>query len=141
MTRLPSVTVGDLRRIPPWRALAAAGGLALAVLAFSPSRPEGAHPEPPRALSRTLAPAAGAVRLPHAWLAAPPARLAPGERIDLIGARGGERGGVVSVAVDARVLELEADALVLELAGDEPAAVASARANGYALLVVLRSSR
>ena len=142
MTRLSSVTVGELRRIPPWRLVLAGLGVALALLAVSGARAEPGAIAPRVSVARALLPGATAVRIPHTWLAATPPRSAPGDRVDLIGSRPADRtGGVVTVATDARILELESEAVVLELAPEDAAALAAAHASGYALLVLVRASR
>lgn len=142
MTRLPSVTVGELRRIPPWRLVLGAIGIALALLAASGARAEPDAVAPRTSVARALLPGTAAVRVPHAWLAATPPRSAPGDRVDLIGSRPADRtGSVVTVATDARLLDLESEALVLELTMDDAAALAAAHAGGYALLVLVRPAR
>ncbi len=79
--------------------------------------------------------------MPNGWLAAQPPRLSPGDRIDLIGARPGERGNVATIAIDARVVELDGEATVLEVGPDDAAAIAAARVNGYLIVVLLRATR
>lgn len=137
MRNLPAVTTGVLRRTPQWRMViaAAAALLALAGLVLPGELPPAAAPA---SLARTLPPDAVALRVPHAWLAATPPRLLEGDRVDVLAARPGDRGGAIVVASEVRVLEGSDEALVIELASDDAVALALARAGGYLLLVLLR---
>lgn len=141
MRRLPSVTVGRLRTLPTWRAAAAAGAVLLAAVTVFGQRGDSIGPAAPQSLALTLAPSGLAARVPHTWLAAAPPRLAPGDRLDVIGSRIGERSGAANIVVDARVIEVDGDAFVLELAADDAVALALARANAYLLFALLRPRR
>lgn len=141
MIRLASVTPGQLRRIPPWRLAAAASALLLALVTLLAPRSEAPAATPSPSLAAAVAPAALAARVPHAWLAAAPPRLAAGDRVDVIGSRASERVGAVNIVVDARVLEVYGDAVVLELAAEDVTALVAARAHAYVLILVLRPTR
>lgn len=141
MIRLASVTPGRLRRVPQWRLIAATGALLLALLTLLAP-----HVEPPASvaapsLAAALEPDSLAARIPHVWLAAAPPRLAAGNHVDVVGSRPGDRFGVASVIVDARVLEAGPDAVVLALAPEDLSALVAARANAYLLMLVIRSGR
>ncbi len=139
MTRLPSVTTGLLRRVPAWRVALASAGLVLTLAGvfFPRESPAAATPA---SLARAIAADAVAVRVPHAWFAAPPPRVVVGDRVDILGARAVDR-SAVAVASAARVVLVEPEALVLELGAEDAAALAVARAGGYLLVVLLLPGR
>lgn len=129
--RLPAVTVGTLA--PPSHAqlaLAAAGVALAAIVAVLPREPAAA---PSERAAPVAAPGALAVRVPYAWLAATPP-VAAGDRLEVLGSTAAEGATVVVVIAPARVLSVEADALVLELSPDDVIALAVARAHSYLLL-------
>jgi len=136
VNRLPSVTTGVRRYESVLRAALASAGIVLALVSMLLPRDAPAAATP-ASLARLVAPDAVAVRVPHGWLAAPPPRLASGDRVDLLAARSQDR-AAISVAGAARILAADDDALVIEVAADDAAALAVARAGGYVLVVLLR---
>jgi hypothetical protein len=136
--RLPSVTTGLARaRRREQLLLALAGaGVALALLLLPGRGPAAAGPAPD--LATAVADGAVAFVLPHAWLAAPPPPLVGGDRVDILASGADRAGGAVLAASDARVLLAQPDAVVLEVAAEDVAALAIARARTYVLLLVLR---
>jgi len=135
--RLPSVTTGLVRTGARHRFVIAGIGvvLALAIL-IAPRDPTAAGAAPD--LAPLVARGGVAFVLPHAWLAAPPPPLVGNDRVDVLASAVDRNAAAVLAASDARVLFTQADAVVLEVAPDDVAALAVARAHAYVLLLVLR---
>ncbi|OLC58232.1 MAG: hypothetical protein AUH85_01220 [Chloroflexi bacterium 13_1_40CM_4_68_4] len=137
MIRIPSVTTGLVRNSTRYRFVFAAAGavLALAIL-IAPRDPAvaGAAPD----LAPLVAQGGVAFVLPHMWLAAPPPPLVANDRVDVLASAVDRTTGAVLAASDARVLLTQPDAVVLEVAPDDVAALAVARAHAYVLVLVLR---
>lgn len=139
MIRLPSVTIGVVRRnIGAPIALAVACAVLIAA-AYAASAPQAGSALVPPSLAEELGPAMSAIRVPHAWLAAGPPRLRRGDRVDVIASRGGDAAGVVRVLGDVRVLEIAEDAVVVEASAEDIATLALARAGAYLFLLSLRA--
>ncbi len=120
--------------------VAAAVALVLAGLAAMETRP-GGDAIPPAPLADQLEPRTWALALPMSWLSTPIPDTRPGDVLDLIGARTGERATAVEVATGLRVMSVSERSIVVELTDDAASAIASARARGLALVPILRSSR
>jgi hypothetical protein len=138
---LPSLTVGrarlDVRRF----AAGLAAFLLLALAAGSALVSAGGdQPSRPAALRDRLAPATWALTVPTAWLATP-SRLAPGDRVDLLGVRSGDRPSALPLAADLLVMEADPDRVVFEVDEDAATTIAAARASALVLVPLLRSTR
>jgi hypothetical protein len=75
-----------------------------------------------------------------AWLATP-SRLAPGDRVDLLGVRAGDRPSALPLAADLLVMEADPDRVVFEVDEDAATTIAAARASALVLVPLLRSTR
>jgi len=140
---LPSLTAGALRRRPPRRAmLGAAGALflsfALVVGTHGSAQPPSADPA---TLAATLAPGTWALAIPTSWFVAPVAGLRPGDHLDVLALRPGERATATVVAVDLLVVSADERAVVVGSGADDATALGVARASGLLLLPLLRSTR
>ncbi len=141
---LPALMV-QARRRPPRRALLVAGGalvLAAALLiALSPSVGPARAAPPPPSVSEALEPGSWAVSVPTSWFAAPISGLRPGDRIDVIGLRPGERPTARAVALDLRVMSADERTVVVGTGAEDAAGLVIARASGLMLVPMLRSTR
>lgn len=140
---LPSLTAAALRQRPPRRAvLGAAGslllGLALLFGTRGPSQPATADPA---TLASALAPGTWALSIPTSWFVAPIAGLRPGDRVDVLALRPGERATATVVAFDLVVVSADERAVVVGSGADDATALGVARASGLLLLPLLRSTR
>jgi hypothetical protein len=125
-----------MRRI----ALGAASAL-LTIGALGAEMIGAAAPSPPASLAESLAPSTWAMTLPAAWLAAPVPRVGPGDLIDVLAVRQGERAYAVPVAYATRVVTVDERGLVLEVDEEGASAIAIARGGGLLLVPLLRSTR
>ncbi len=128
---LPSLTAAAARRRPPRRAMLGAGGALLIAISLifatrGPAQP--ANPDPAR-LAAALAPKTWALSIPTGWFVAPIAGLRPGDRLDILALRPGERATATVVAIDLLVVSADETALGV------------ARASGLLLFPLLRSTR
>ena len=140
---LPSLTADALRRRPPRRAvLGAAGSLllasALVVGTRGPSQPANAEPS---TLASALAPRTWALAIPTGWFVAPIVGLRPGDRLDILALRPGERATATVVAFDLLVVSADERSVVVGTGADDATALGVARASGLLLLPLLRSTR
>jgi hypothetical protein len=137
---LPALTASR-RRFPVRRIALGATSALLTIGAFGAHMSGAVVPSPPVSLADSLAPSTWAMTLPAAWLAAPVPRIGPGDLIDVLAVRQGERAYAVPVAYAARVVAADERGLGLELDEDGASAIASARGGGLLLVPLLRSTR
>ena len=135
---LPLSRTIPLRRV----AVLAAAFVLAAAAALTALTPANAHPEPPApSLAARLGPRTWAMAIPVAWLAAPMPDLRADDVVDLLGTHAGERAIASEVATGLRVMSMDEGTIVVELAVDDAAAIAEARARGLSLVPILRSSQ
>jgi Flp pilus assembly protein CpaB len=139
---LPSLTA-VARRGPPRRTVFSAGGTFLLVLAALASQHASTPPEAaaPATLADALAPGTWAVSIPTSWLVAPIAGLRPGDRLDILALRPGERATATAVAFDLLVMSADDHAVIVGTGADDATALGVARASGLLLVPLLRSTR
>ncbi len=140
---LPSLTADMLRRRPPHRAvLGGAGALLIAVALLlgtrGPAQPANAVGA---TLASTLAPGTWALSIPTSWFVAPIVGLRPGDHLDVLALRPGERATATVVAFDLLVVSADERAVVVGSGADDATALGVARASGLLLLPLLRSAR
>ncbi len=141
---LPALTVRSRGR-PPRRTLLAVGGalvLAAAVLLFGSAlvgSPRAAPPPPP--VAEALDPGTWAVSVPISWFAAPISGLRPGDRLDVLALRAGDRPTAKAVAMDLRVMAVDERTVVVGTGAEDATGLAVARASGLMLIPLLRSTR
>lgn len=137
---LPALTLSR-RRVPLRRALLGAGSvlLTLASIASAATAPEEAGA--PDSVADVLRPASWAMTLPAAWLAAPVPRLRPGDQLDILLVRPGDRAYAAPVAYGVSVISTDESGLVLEVDEADAIAIGSARGAGFLLVPLLRSTR
>jgi Flp pilus assembly protein CpaB len=140
---LPSLTADVLRQRPPRRAvLGAAGALLLALALVVGTRgPAQSASAGPATLASTLAPGTWALAIPTSWFVAPIVGLRPGDRLDVLALRPGERATATVVAFDLLVVSADERAVVVGSGADDATALGVARASGLLLLPLLRSTR
>ena len=139
---LPTLTAVARRR-PPRRALLGAGGALLISLSLVAAL-HGATPSAmgaPPTMADALAPSTWAISVPISWFAAPIAGLRPGDRIDVLALRPGERANATAVAFDLLVISSDDRAVVFGTGADDATALGIARASGQLLIPLLRSTR
>jgi Flp pilus assembly protein CpaB len=139
---LPSLTAVARRR-PPRRASLAAAGALLVGLAIVLSPHAGAAPAPVAvpSIAEGLPPGTWAMSIPTSWLSAPIAGLHPGDRLDVIALRPGERAAASAIAFDLLVVSADERTVVIASGADDVTALGVARANGSMLVPLLRSTR
>lgn len=115
--------------------LAAAAGLT----ALLPARVDPSAPAP--SLAQQLEPGTWALAIPVSWLSAPIPGVRQGDVIDLLGTRAGERATAREVASGLRLRSADERTLVVELTPGDASEIADARAQGLALIPLLRSGR
>ena len=96
---------------------------------------------PAPGLADELGPATWAMNIPVTWLAAPAPPLRPGDEIDLLAMRQGDKPYAVPVAYGVIVLVGSERGLLLQVDEVDASALASARSSGLQLLALLRSTR
>lgn len=139
---LPTLSAAARRR-PPRRAVLGAGGallLALATVFATHSAPSSASVAP-ATIAETLAPNTWAIAIPTAWFAAPIAGLRPGDRVDVLALKPGDRATATAVAFDLLVVVADDHAVVFGTGADDATALGVARASGQLLIPLLRSTR
>ena len=140
---LPTLTAVARRR-PPRRALLGAGGallIGLSVIVGLRGATPSAAGTPPATIAEALAPSTWAMSVPISWFAAPIAGLRPGDRVDVIALRPGERASATAVAFDLLVVSADDRAVVFGTGADDATALGVARASGQLLIPLLRSTR
>lgn len=98
-------------------------------------------PTRPASLAEELRPSSWAIEIPAAWLAAPVRSVRPGDSLDILAVRGGDRGYAIPVAYAVIVMSVDERALVLEVDQDDAIAIANARGASLLLVPLLRSTR
>ena len=139
---LPTLTAAARRRPPRRGVLGAAGALFLLLALLSAVR--GSAPAPdvtPRTLAEALAPSSWAIAVPVSWFAAPIVGLRPGDHVDVLALRPGERPVATAVAFDLIVVSVDDRAVVFGTGADDATALGVARAGGQLLIPLLRSTR
>jgi Flp pilus assembly protein CpaB len=140
---LPTLTAAARRR-PPRRSLLGAGGallMALSAVIALRGGPSPAAGAPPTTIAAALAPSSWAISVPISWFAAPIAGLRPGDRVDVLALRPGERASATAVAFDLLVVSADERAVVFGAGADDATAIGVARASGQLLIPLLRSLR
>ena len=140
---LPSLTV-IARRRPPRRALLGAGGALLLVLGATLSLRSATTPAsatPVVTIAEGLAPGTWGMAVPTSWFSAPIAGLRPGDRLDVLAVRPGERATATAIAFDLVVVTVDERAIVIGSGADDITALGIARASGLLLIPLLRSTR
>jgi hypothetical protein len=138
---LPSLTAVARRRPPRRAILGGAGALLVAASLIASLRAQpaavGAAPE---TMADALAPGTWAISIPSGWLAAPIAGLRPGDRLDILALRPGEKATATAVAFDLVVLSADDRAVIVGTGADDATALGIARASGLLLVPLLRST-
>ena len=140
---LPTLTAVARRR-PPRRALLGAGGallIALAMILTVHGNAPSAAGTSTATMAEALAPNTWAMSVPVSWFAAPIAGLRPGDRVDVLALRPGERASATAVAFDLLVVSADERAVVFGTGADDATALGVARAGGQLLIPLLRSTR
>lgn len=139
---LPSLTAAARRR-PPRRAILGAGGAALLavslLLSLCGSTPS--TTAAPKPMAEVLEPGTWAMSVPVTWFAAPIGGLRPGDRLDFLAIRPGERATATAIAFDMLVISADDRSLVVGSGADDVTALGVARASGLLLIPLLRSTR
>jgi hypothetical protein len=139
---LPSLTAVARRR-PPRRAIAGASGALLLVvsLLFAVHGSSPSAVVSSTAMADALAPGTWAIAIPTSWFVAPIGGLRPGDRLDVLALRPGERATATAVAFDLLVVSADDHAVVVGSGADDVTALGVARASGLLLIPLLRSTR
>ncbi len=136
---LPSLTTAGRRPLVR-RALLGIASAVLAAGAIGASLLGGTS-DASAGLSDALGPATWAMRVPTAWLAAPPPDLRRADALDLFAVRAGDRSYALPVAYAVVVVGADREGLVLELDEEDAVAIATAHAGGLLIVPLLRSTR
>ena len=138
---LPSLTAVARRR-PPRRAIMGGVGalLLVASLLASVRASPVAESATPATLAESLAAGTWAISIPTGWLVAPIAGLHPGDRLDILALRPGERATATAVAFDLLVVAADDRAVVVGAGAEDATALGVARASGLLLIPLLRST-
>lgn len=118
--------------------LIGAGLLALAAT-LAPTVATPAVPAP--GLADQLGPATWAMQIPAGWLAGPAPPLRPGDAIDVLALRPGNKPYAVPIAYGLTVLASTERGVLLQVDEVDASALASARSGGLLLVALLRSTR
>jgi len=139
---LPTLTAVARRRRTPGRLGLAAAGAAVIGLALV-IRPAPAIEGVARnvTMAESLAPNTWALTIPAGWLATPLVGTRPGDRLDVLALRPGDRASATAIAFDLLVVSVDERALVVGCAAEDATAIAVARASGLLLVPLLRSTR
>lgn len=139
---LPSLTI-RARRIPRVRLLSGIASAALLAAGLAGSLPGPAARAEPAAvpLAQRLAPASWGLAVPAGWFAAPLADFRPGDRIDVLSLRAGERPAATAIAFDLEVMSIDERTVILGVSAFDATAIATARAGGQLIIPLLRSTR
>jgi len=95
----------------------------------------------PAGMADTLAPGTWALSIPTTWFVAPISGLRPGDHLDILALRPGERATATAVAFDLIVVSADDRAVIVGSGADDATAVGVARASGLLLVPLLRSTR
>jgi hypothetical protein len=79
--------------------------------------------------------------VPTSWFIAPIAGLRPGDHLDVLALRPGERASATAVAFDLVVVSVDERAVVVGTGADDATALGVARASGLLLIPLLRSTK
>lgn len=123
--------------------LSGIGGAALLAVSLLVGM-NGASPTPVASSIPTadaLAPGTWAIALPTGWFVAPITGLRPGDRLDVLAIRPGERATATAVAFDLLVVSADEHTVVVGSGADDVTALGVARASGLLLIPLLRSTR
>jgi len=139
---LPSLSlIARRRRIPRRPALAVAGTLVLAAAALFGPAPSEAGVTGAASVADTLAPDTWALTVPTAWLATSVGGARPGDRLDVLALRAGDRATATAIAFDLLVVSVDERGLIVGCVAEDATAIAVARASGLLLVPLLRSTR
>ena len=139
---LPSLSlIARHRRIPRRPALAVAGMLVLAAAALFGPAPSEAGVTSTASVADTLAPDTWALTVPTAWLATSVGGARPGDRLDVLALRTGDRATATAIAFDLLVVSVDERGLIVGCVAEDATAIAVARASGLLLVPLLRSTR
>ena len=138
---LPALTI-RARRIPRLRLVSGASSAALLAIGIFGSM-SGAEVRSAAAvpLAQRLPPSSWGLAVPTGWFAAPPSDLRPGDRIDVLSLRAGERPAAAAIAFDLEVMSIDERTVVLGVSAFDATAITTARAGGQLIVPLLRSTR
>lgn len=94
-----------------------------------------------RSLAQRLSTSTWALAVPTGWLATPLGQIEDGDSVDLLGVRVSDRPLAMAVAADLRVMSVDDRAITFEVDEESATAIASARAGGFLIVPLLRSTR
>ncbi len=137
---LPALTSSH-RRFGARRVAFAAASAVLGVAAVASQAVSAPPPARPASLADELRASSWAMQIPAAWLAAPAPPLRPGDMLDILAVRSGDRAYAVPVAYAVIVMSADERAIVLDVDEDDAIAVANARGAGLLLVPLLRSTK
>lgn len=139
---LPSLTVVARRR-PPRRALLGAGGALLLAVSISGAlrTAEPTAGATPVSVADALRPNTWAMAVPTSWFIAPIGGLRPGDHIDVLALRPGERASATAIAFDLVIVTVDERTVVVGTGADDATALSVARASGLLLVPLLRSTK
>ena len=92
-------------------------------------------------MADVLEPGTWAISVPITWFAAPIGGLRPGDRLDFLAIRPGERAAATAIAFDMLVISADDRSVILGSGADDVTALGVARASGLLLIPLLRSTR
>ncbi len=139
---LPSLTVSAVRhRVSRRSALVIAGAAILVVAVILRPAPEHDGFARSATTAESLAPDTWGLTLPASWLATPLVGTRPGDRLDVLALRSGDRANATAIAFDLLVVSVDDRAVVVGCRADDATAIALARASGMLLVPLLRSTR
>jgi hypothetical protein len=121
--------------------LAVAGALVLAAAVLLGPVSTDAGVTRSASVAETLTPDTWALMLPAAWLATSLVGARPGDRLDLLALRTGDRASATAIAFDLLVVSMDERGLVVGCVAEDATAIALARASGHLLVPLLRSTR
>jgi hypothetical protein len=136
---LPALTA--TRSIVVSRRTMALIGSGLLALAAALAQTAATPSPPPLGLADQLGPATWAMQIPAGWLAGPAPPLRPGDAIDLLALRPGDKPYAVPIAYGLTVLGSSERGVLLQVDEVDASALASARSGGLLLVALLRSTR
>ena len=138
---LPALTI-KARHIPRLRLISGASSAALLAIgllgSLSGTEVRSAAAVP---LAQRLPSASWGLAVPAGWFAAPLSDLRPGDRIDVLSIRAGDRPAAAAIAFDLEVMSIDERTVVLGVSAFDATAIATARAGGQLIVPLLRSTR